>query len=156
MFTAIKLFFGTPLGKDLLIGFAVVLLLAAVYTAGHHRGYDDGHSDGYTEGVKSQKPVVDELKNKVAALTKVINDDREATAAKVKALEHDLSEATIELTAKQAEGKAKRDDIVHRYETSIPPVQQNACGLSVETVTAINALLDTQIENPTEVKEVQP
>jgi hypothetical protein len=156
MFTAIKLFFGTPLGKDLLVGFAVLLILAATYSAGHNRGYDEGHSDGYTAGVGSQKPVVDDLKNKVAALTKVINDDRTATATKVKGLENDLTNKTVELVKKQSEGKATRTEILTRYTESIGPVTEASCGLSVTAVQAINDLLDTQIVEPTEVKEVAP
>lgn len=156
MFAAMKLFFSTPLGKDVLIGFAILLVLAATYSAGHNRGYDVGHTDGYTEGVKSQKPVVDELKNKVAALTKVINDDREVTAKKVKGIETDLTNKTVELVKRQSESKATRTEILTRYIESTGPVVEASCGLSVTAVQTINDFLDTQIVEPTEIKEVMP
>jgi len=115
MFTAAKLFFGTPLGKDILGITAILLLLTGVFMAGDYHGHSAGFADGQKQGVASMQPQITELKATVATLTKKINDDTKAQNDKIEKIQTDLSNATIAAEKAKAESKAERQAIVDQY-----------------------------------------
>lgn len=133
---AVILFFKSGLGKSLLIGAAVLVLLWGVYEKGHVAGREEG----YKEGMAIQQPIIDKL-------TKTINDERTATAIKVKTIEKKASDDVIAAKAVEVTKILTRDKIVNHYNT-VEKVVASQCGLSKISVDAINALLDTQIVYP--------
>lgn len=146
MFTAIKLFFGTPLGKDLVVGFALLLLVLAIFGAGHHSGYASGHTDGVKDEVAVQKPIVDALQLKVDTLTKKINDDTTARNDRLHDLEAQVSEQAIAAATAETAKEAQRNTVIDQYIKNTTPVQTAACALDEKTVGAINILIKTQGE----------
>jgi hypothetical protein len=146
MFTAIKLFFGTPLGKDLIVGFALLLLVTAIYSAGHHTGYSSGHKDGVTDEVAVQKPIVDALQLKVDTLTKKINDDTAARNDRLHELEGQVSEQAIATAQAETAKETQRNTVIDQYIKNTAPPQTATCALDEKTVGAINNLIKTQGE----------
>jgi hypothetical protein len=146
MFTAIKLFFGTDLGKGLLLVGAAVLLLGSVYTVGRSHGYNSGRDDGYKSGYASRNVEVGHLQENVAALTKKINDNTKAVADKVQEVQEEAAEAAIARETKLNQKIRDRDKIIADYAKFVPPTVQAKCGLSIETVDAINKLIDNANE----------
>lgn len=146
MFTAIKLFFGTDLGKGLLLVGAAVLLFGSVYTVGRSHGYSEGRDDGYKSGYSARTPEVNHLQENVATLTKKINDNTKAVADKVQEVQKAAAEAAIATETKLNRKIRDRDQIIADYAKSVPPAVQAKCGLSIESVDAINKLIDNANE----------
>lgn len=148
MLTAFKLFFSSS------SGWVTLALIAALgigaYSYGHANGYETGHTKGYTEGHDSRNDEVQHLKDNVAALTKIINDDREAQAAKIKKVEEVAANQAVETAKRLSQQIRARGMIIASYKADVKPEIQQHCGLSVETVQAINALIETVNEEPNE------
>ena len=132
-------FLKSDLGRTLLGVLAAAALLLGAYSFGHSAGYDTGHKAGYA----SRQPEVDHLNQNVMALSKLINDERLATHAKAQEVEHDAAEAAIKTETFLQQQIRARDKIIHDYEKAVPISVQESCGLSVETVRAINKIIDS-------------
>lgn len=153
MFTAIKLFFSTGLGKGLLVVSAVILAVVATYSLGSAHGYSKGHGTGFNEGRQSRQLEVNHLQKNVAALTKLVNDERLATSVKVQSIQESASiEALVAQTKLQANIQ-QRDAIIAEYTSRVPEIVQKSCGLDLETVKAINKLIDNINEDRHEDNE---
>jgi len=155
----------TKTGMYVMAGIGAALLLLGAYTLGSSHGYASGYDSGYAKGQKSRQQEVDHLKDNVSALTKTINDERLATATKLQAVEHDATERALKTQSTLTRQITERDQIIKRYEKTVPVKVQESCGLSVETVEAINQLIDkangvqneqiTVPDNPTDPKRMQ-
>jgi len=149
MLSAFKLFFSTSAGWVTLA--LVAALGIASYSYGHAEGYTTGHTKGFTEGRDSRDREVDHLKDNVAGLTTLINTERAANAAKIKTLEAQAADSAV-ATEKQLNQKIRaRDAIIASYKADVKPEIQQHCGLSIDTVQAINALIQNVNEEPNEV-----
>lgn len=148
MLTSIKLFFGTSLGKNLLLGIAVALVMSAVYQWGSHNGYDSGHTAGVKAGKEGLQPTIDRLEDQVDLLTLKINTDTIERNKKISDLEVKLNEQVIATLGAQSLASTRRDKIIDRYLAEVPKLVQDSCGLTVKEVEIINELIGTQIVDP--------
>jgi hypothetical protein len=123
---------GAKMVKDAII----VLLLVAGITGVYEWGNSRGHTAGYTEGVASQKSTID-------GLTLTLNTERAAEANKAAQVQNSASNETIADQTANANSQVVRTQIVDHYHTVEVPVA-GACAVDTATITAINALLDTQ------------
>jgi len=142
MFMAAKLFFSTSLGKSLLLVLAFALTVFAAFELGSSHGYSDGHTKGFNEGRASRDPEVQHLQDNVVALSKLINDERLAQATKIDKLQSDAANQAVETSKKLNQQIRERDKIIQNYKNQVPPEIQQHCALSMETVQAINKLID--------------
>lgn len=149
MFTAFKLFFSSS------AGWVTLALIAAfglgAYSYGHANGYADGHTKGFTEGHDSRNEEVSHLQDNVAGLTKVINDERKAQAKKIKDVQDEASNTAVATEKRLGQQIRARDQIIASYKADVKPEIQQHCALSVETVRAINALIQTVNEESDEI-----
>ncbi len=140
MLSVLKFLWGSTAGK---VTFAVTIALFVVgvglaYAAGSNSGY----ADGFEAGKKSRDQEVSLLEGKVTTLVGLVNTKREAEATKIDKVEAEASDAAVDTQKKLAADLRERDAIIARYEARTPTVTKEACGLSVETVRAINQLID--------------
>ena len=148
MLTSLKLFFGTPLGKNLLLGIALALVVSAVYQWGSHNGYDSGHTAGVKAGKEGLQPTIDHLEDQVDLLTTKINTDTKERNKKIGELEIELNEQVIATISAQVLATTKRDKIIDKYLADVPKLVQDSCGLTVKEIEVINELINTQIVDP--------
>lgn len=160
MWAAAKLFFSTDLGKGLLILVGIILVVLAAFWAGHSQGYSSGHDEGFKAGYASRNQEVTDLKADKAALVKTINDDRKAQSTKIKDVETTAANAALKTEQQFNKKLRERDRIISDYEKSVPTAIQEKCGLDVETVRAINKLIDNvngvQDETPNPTPSATP
>lgn len=149
MLTAFKLFFSSSAGW-VTLALAAALGIGA-YSYGHANGYETGHTKGYTEGHDSRDKEVSHLQDNVAGLTKIINDDRKAQAAKIKEVEKGAADQAVATEKRLGQQIRARDAIIASYRAEVKPEIQQHCGLSIETVRAINALIQNANEEQNEV-----
>lgn len=142
MIQAIKLFFGSPLGRAFLTFAAAGAVLGSAYVLGHSAGKLKGLDEGFRDGRAARQQEVDHLKDNVAVLTKTINDERKAVSDKVKQVEADATERAMQTQERLHSQLRARDQIIQNYERMTPVEVQQSCGLSIETVQAINQLID--------------
>ena len=151
MFSAFKLFFSSSAGWTSLA--LVAALGIGAYSWGHSDGYASGHTKGYTAGHDSRNEEVSHLKDNVAGLTDIINVDREVQAKKIKEVEKAAADKAVD-TAKLLNQKIRdRDKIIASYHADVAPAVQQHCSLSIETVQAINALIQNVNEESNEVPD---
>lgn len=154
MFTALKLFFSSSAGW-VTLALAAALGISA-YSYGHANGYETGHTKGYTEGHDSRNEEVAHLQDNVAGLTKIINDDRKAQAAKIKEVEKGAADQAVATEKRLGQQIRARDAIIASYRADVKPEIQQHCALSIETVRAINALIQNANEDPNETPVAVP
>lgn len=149
MLSAFKLFFSSS------SGWVTLALIAALgigsYSYGHANGYEAGHTKGFTEGRDSRNNEVEHLKDNVAGLTKIVNDEREAQAKKIKDVEKKAADNAVATEKRLNVQIRARDQIIASYKANVKPEIQQHCGLSIETVKAINALIQNVNEESNEV-----
>jgi|SRR6185503_9704169 len=136
-----KLIWGTAGGKPALAIAAglFVACLGLSYSVGSLIGYERGH----VAGQKSRNSEVKDLTDKVTALTGMVNSKREAEAKKIDKVESDAADAAVETQKQLAKELRARDKIIAEYEARTPPEVKVSCGLSIETVRAINLLIES-------------
>ncbi len=151
-FTGAFKFFATPLGRKVLIAAAIAVALWFVYSWIH----EDGETEGYAKGVASQKALLEAKDVEIKRLAGIINTKREADKTKGDNLTAGANAEVITSQEKQAISQSDRNKIIADYKrnnptTSAPvgpPLPGSAptrCFLRPATLTAINALLETQI-----------
>jgi hypothetical protein len=154
MFSTLKLFFSSSAGWILL---ALVFALGlGAYSWGHADGYASGHTKGFTDGRTSRNEEVDHLKDNVSGLTALVNTERKAVADKIKAVQKDAANQAVETVKDLNQQIRARDKIISDYRASVEPKIQQHCGLSIETVQAINALIENVNEEPNETPAALP
>ena len=94
-------------------------------------GYSYGNIQGYTKGLVKQQVTID-------ALTETINLDRASTLAKVTSLIQDSANKEAKINVVQKQALATKTQIITKYQTEYVAAK---CGLSTETVAAVNSLL---------------
>ena len=129
--------------KYIAILLAVVGVLFGTYEFGNRRGYESG----YTVGAASKQPTID-------SLTATINEQRTAEANKAQAVASTAANEVIADTAKNNASQQVRTQILDHYHTVVQTVPGN-CGVSEPTVTAIDAMLDTQAVYDTPISTLQ-
>lgn len=154
MFTAFKLLFSSSAGW-VTLALAAALCIGS-YSYGHAGGYTSGHTKGFTEGRASRNEEVSHLKDNVAALTQTVNDERKAQAEKIKAVQKAAADQAVETEKHLSLQIRARDQIIASYKVSVRPEIQQHCGLSIETVHAINALIQNVNEEPDETPSALP
>lgn len=149
MLNTIKLFFSTTEGWSALA--LIAALAIGAYSYGHSNGYDSGIDTGYTNGQKSRDKEVEHLQDNVAGLTDTINDQRKAVAEKIKKVEAAAADRAVETTKVLNQQIRARDQIIASYKETVPAEVQQHCALSIETVRAVNALIQNVNEDTNEV-----
>jgi hypothetical protein len=131
--------------KDALGVLAILGIVFGIYMWGHSNGVDAG----YKNGIAFDKPTIDALHGQVTDLTKQINDQRIALAAKTSTVENSTANATVASANQQATKTVVRTQIVDHYHTVEVPAA-TSCGVDEAAVTTINQLLETQVtyDNP--------
>lgn len=135
----------TTIYKYLLGIGGVVVVLASVYSYGTHQGYDSGYSSGVKAGKEALQPVMNALELQAEAATKKLNNDTLTRNTRISELEFSLAERSASLRVALTQQNAKRETIVTKYVQTAGPTQ-DACGLGVPEVEAINALIATQVK----------
>src|SRR6478736_5393629 len=127
MFTTLKLFFTSDLGKGVALVALVALGATAVYASGRAAGQVAGYNKGYTEGKNSRQPEVNHLQENVAALTATINNERQATATKVQTLQTNAANAAVATEQNFNKKLRERDQVISNYASKVPPQVQESC-----------------------------
>lgn len=147
MLSVIKLLWGSTAGK---IGLALTIgLFVAGLGISYSMGSSNGHTSGFTDGQKSRDLEVADLNLKVTTLTAEINTKREAESTKIDKVEALASDAAVATQKDLAQERRERDAIIARYEKQTSPETKESCGLSIETVRAINLLIDSANDETT-------
>lgn len=152
MISALKLLWGSTGGKISAILFTVLFAAGVAFAYSH--GHTSGYASGFTAGQNSRDKEVTHLQENVAALTKIINDERKAQADKIKKVEAKAADAAVETAKRLGQEIRARDTIISSYRADVKPEIQQHCGLSVETVRAINALIQNVNEEHNEVPDL--
>lgn len=147
MLSILKVLWGETAGK-LVLAIAIGLFVAGVGLS-YSKGSSSGHAAGFTDGQKSRDAEVAELNLKVTTLTGIINTKRDAESAKIDKVEVEASDAAINTQKELAQEIRERDRIIERYQSQTPVVVKEACGLSLETVQAINLLIESANDETT-------
>lgn len=122
---------------------AYALILVGIYAAGHSQGHDSGYKEGHVDGVASTQKQITDLKADVGALTKIVNDNREALALKAEAILNLTSQLMLKNEQKLNSKIDTRTEIVTKF---IDNPDSAKCGLDPSGVEALNKILDQQIE----------
>jgi hypothetical protein len=146
MIDALKILWGSTGGKISAILFVVVL--AASTSFAYVKGSTSGHDSGFTAGQKSRDTEVKGLSDKVTALTSEINTKRQATNDKIDKVENNAANDAVATQKQLTKQIRERDAIIAAYEKNTPTEVKESCGLSIETVRAINQLIDNANETP--------
>lgn len=144
MLSALKLLWGSTGGKITTIIFAVAFAVSVAFAYSH--GHSSGYASGFTGGQKSRDAEVKDLGDKVTKLTEIINDDRKAQSKKIEDVQKDAANAAVATEKKLGQQVRERDAIIRNYQKTTSTVIQESCGLSLETVRAINLLIDNANE----------
>lgn len=144
MIDALKILWGSTGGRISVLIFG--LIFAAGVSFAYVHGSQSGYKSGFTDGQKSRDKEVAELGATITALTKTINDERKAQDLKLKAVEKDAANAAVSTQQKLSQKIKERDVIIRNYQQQTPAVIKESCGLSIETVRAINLLIDSANE----------
>lgn len=154
MLSVLKLFFSGPSGWVTILG--VVALLFGVYTLGHSQGHTSGYESGFTAGQKSRDVEVGHLNDNVKALTDIVNKQRTAQAEKVADVQKAAADDAVKTQKVMGQQIRQRDAIIQSYRDTVSKEIQNRCALSIETVKAINLLIDNANEDPDEGPNENP
>lgn len=119
-----------------------VALLIGTYYAGHSAGYARGNTAGIHIGQTSRDLEVAGLKENVTTLAGTIKLEREAQAKKIAEVQTQAADDAIQTQQFLAQQVRQRDQVIQRYKDTVPMTTQTHCALSVETVRAINQLID--------------
>ena len=139
----ISAFFATKLGRSLLIGGALAVAGGLAYWAGSNHGYSSGNTEGFKSGYDSRNAEVADLDAKVTVLTSTINTERKAVADKIDKVQAEAAADAIKTQKELGLQIRTRDAIITSYKNTVPVEKQNECGISIETVKAINALINS-------------
>lgn len=139
-------FLKSGLGRYLLEGLALGAVLFGAYSFGHSNGYDSGHKAGY----ESRNTEVSHLNDNVIALSKLIDTERKQQFEKLQDVQATAAEAAIKTETRLQTQIRARDQVIANYSKTVPTTVQQQCGLSIETVRAINQLIDKVNGEPNE------
>jgi hypothetical protein len=118
------------LNKWVLGGLAVLAILVGAYEAGHSSGYNDG----YTVAWNTQQQAINKQVD-------ADNAERNASAAKLSALETSAAHALQSEFAARAAAQTARSTVIVKYKQANPQVAAS-CGWSIPTVQTINQILN--------------
>jgi hypothetical protein len=82
------------------------------------------------------------LNDNVIALSNLINKERLAVAAKAKEVAQEAADAAVATQEKLSRKIRDQQKIIDDYKSAVPPSVRESCGLSIETVRAINKIID--------------
>jgi hypothetical protein len=119
-------------------------LLVSIYSAGHSAGYARGHAAGVQSGHDSRDLEVTGLKADISTLAQAIKLERETQAKKVSEVQTQAAEDAIKTQQFLAQQVRQRDQVIQQYKDAVPLEIQTHCALSVETVRAINRLINDE------------
>lgn len=136
-------FFATKLGRTLLIGGSLAVAGGLAYWSGSNHGYASGNSAGFKAGYASRNTEVADLESKVTVLTTTINDERKAVAKKIDEVQAAATADALKTQKELSQQIRNRDAIITNYKSTVPLEKQNECAVSLETVKAINALINS-------------
>lgn len=139
----ISAFFATKLGRSLLVSGGLAIAGGLAYWAGSNHGYASGNTAGFKSGYDSRNKEVADLDGKVTALTSTINAERKAVSEKIDKVQAEAAADAIKTQKELGLQIRTRDAIITSYKNTVPVEKQNECGISIETVKAINALINS-------------
>lgn len=147
MLSILKVLWGETAGK-LVLAIAVGLFVAGIGLS-YSKGSSSGYETGFTAGQNSRNDEVAGLETKVTVLTGMVNAKRDAEAKKIDKVEVAASDDAINTQKQLAQQVRERDKIIERYQKQTPTETKESCGLSIETVRAINLLIESANDETT-------